>query len=234
MPQLGFSTGALALSDFREALRILRDQPVTALELSAIRECELVPLLRSLDDLDLSQFRYISIHAPSSFPAENEAWIFGELYKTLERGWPIVVHPDTLYDRSLWRSFGGLLCIENMDERKPAGRTVRELELLFGEFPQASFCFDIGHARQVDTSMIQGYKMLKNFSSRLRQVHISEVATLSKHGRLSLVGILGFQEVSHLIPASTPVIIESVVTQDQIGAEICRVQRALHGPVEAS
>jgi hypothetical protein len=216
---------------------MLEEQSVQAVELSAIREHELVPLLRSLNNLDLSQFSYVSIHAPSSFSPEAEAWIFQELYEIRHRGWPIVVHPDTLYDRSLWRLFGGLLCIENMDKRKGVGRTVRELNYLFAEFPEASFCFDIGHARQVDTSMTEAYRMLKHFSSRLRQVHISEVNTLSKHDRLSFVSILGFQEVTHLIPPSTPVIIESVIAEDQIGAEIRRVQRALHAPaqqVEAS
>jgi hypothetical protein len=211
---------------------MLQEQPVQAVELSAIREHELVPLLRSLDDLDLSQFSYVSIHAPSSFSSEAEVWIFKELYEIRHRGWPIVVHPDTLHDCSLWRKLGGLLCIENMDKRKSAGRTVRELEYLFNELPQASLCFDIGHARQVDTSMTEAYRMLKHFSSRLRQVHISEVNTLNKHDRLSFVSILGFQEVTHLIPSTTPVIIESVVPQSEIGAEICRVQRALHGPVE--
>jgi hypothetical protein len=232
MQPLGFSTGALALWDFRRALRVLRDQPISVIELSAIRENELIPLLSSLDDLDLSQFEYVSIHAPSCFSPEQESLIFGELYKRKHLGWPIVVHPDTLFDFSLWRLLGDLLCIENMDKRKPIGRTVRELEYLFTELPQASFCFDIGHARQVDTSMIQAYKMLKRYSSRLRQVHISEVNTLNKHDRLSFVSILGFREVTHLIPQTTPVIIESVVTEDQISAEICRVQKALRAPAE--
>jgi hypothetical protein len=211
---------------------MLAEQPVHAVELSAIREDELVPLLHSLDDLDLSQFSYMSIHAPSSFSPEAEPWIFQELYEIRHRGWPIIVHPDTLHDSSLWKQFGNLLCIENMDKRKPAGRTLRELELLFDEFPQASFCFDIGHARQVDTSMTEAYLMLKRYAYRLRQVHISEVNTRNKHDRLSFVSILGFQEVTHLIPPSTPVIIESVIAEDEIGAEICRVQRALHAPVE--
>jgi hypothetical protein len=232
MQPLGFSTGALALSDFRRALEMLKDQSVSVVELSAIREHELVPLLRSLDDLDLSDFSYVSIHAPSSFSPEAEAWIFRELYEIrYYRQWPIIVHPDTLYDFSLWRLLGDLLCIENMDKRKPIGRTVRDLEYLFSELPQASFCFDIGHARQVDTSMIEAYRMLKRFSSRLRQVHISEVNTLNKHDPLSFVSILGFQEVAHLIPSSTPVIIESIIAQDQIGAEIARVRSALRAPV---
>ena len=205
-----------------------------AVELSAIREPELVPLLRSLDDLDLSQFSYVSIHAPSSFSPEAEPWIFQELHDIRHRRWPIIVHPDTLHDYSLWRELGDLLCIENMDKRKLAGRTVRELAFLFEEFPQASFCFDIGHARQVGTSMTEAYRILKHFSSRLCQVHISEVNTQNKHDRLSFASTKGFQEVNHLIPPSAPVIIESVVTQDQIGAEIDRVRRALGSPEDRS
>jgi len=211
---------------------MLKDQPVQAVELSAIREHELIPLLRALDELDLSRYQYVSIHAPSSFSPEAEGWIFQELYETRHRGWPIIVHPDTLYDFSLWRLLGDLLCVENMDKRKPAGRTVRELEFLFRELPQASFCFDIGHARQVDTSMTEAYMMLKRFASRLRQVHISEVNTQNKHDRLSFVSILGFREVARLIPPTTPVIIESIVGQDQIRAEICRVQSVLSPPEE--
>lgn len=209
---------------------MLAEQPVQAVELSAIREDELVPLLHSLEDLDLSQFSYVSIHAPSSFSPEAEPWIFNELYQIRHRGWPIIIHPDALRDSSLWKQFGNLLCIENMDKRKPAGRTVEELRLLFNEFPEASFCFDIGHARQVDTSMTEAFRMLTHLRHRLRQVHISEVNTLNKHDRLSFVSILGFQEVTHLIPPFTPVIIESMVTEDQIGAEIGRVQKALHAP----
>jgi hypothetical protein len=230
MQPLGFSTGALALSDFKEALRMLRDQPVSVVELSAIREHELIPLLRALDDLDLSQFQYVSIHAPSSISLAAEVSVFSELYEIRHRGWPIIVHPDTLHDSSLWKQIGNQLCLENMDKRKPVGRTVRELELLFDEFPEASFCFDIGHARQVDTSMTEAYLMLKKFRSRLRQVHISEVNSQNKHDRLSFVSILGFQEVTHLIPSSTPVIIESIIGEDEIAAEICRVQNALQRP----
>ena len=114
-----------------------------------------------------------------------------------------------------------------MDKRKPIGRTVRELDLLFERFPDASFCFDIGHARQVDTSMIEAYKMLKKFRHRLRQIHVSEVNSRNKHDRLSFISIVDFQEVAHMIPSDIPVIIESIVSGDQIAAEIGRVRKAL-------
>jgi hypothetical protein len=227
MQPLGFSTGALALSDFRSALETLKDMPVNAIELSAIREAELIPLLRSVQNLNLSKFQYISIHAPSRFSSQAEHWIFQELYDNRHNGWPIIVHPDALNHDPDWRLLGCQLCIENMDKRKPIGRTVRELDLLFERFPDASFCFDIGHARQVDTSMIEAYQMLKKFRSRLRQIHVSEVNSRNKHDRLSFVSILDFQEVAHLIPPDVPIIIESMVSGDQIGAEIDRVRKAL-------
>ncbi len=227
MQPLGYSTGALALSDFRVALDLLKVQPVDAVELSAIRESELLPLLRSLDDLDLSRFAYVSIHAPSRFSPQAEGWIFQDLYDARRHGWPIVVHPDTLNHDPDWRLFGSQLCIENMDKRQRAGQTVKELELLFERFPNASFCFDIGHARQVDTSMIEAYKMLKAFGPRLRQIHVSEVNSRNKHDRLSFVSILDFQEVAHLIPPDIPIIIESIVSGDQIAAEIDQVRKAL-------
>lgn len=227
MHVLGYSTGALGLSDFRRALKMMQREPVNAVELSAIRESELIPLIQSLDDLDLSKFEYVSIHAPSQFPPGSEAWIFQELYKQLGRGWPFVIHPDTLRCDADWQLLGNQLCIENMDQRKPAGRTVRELTALFERFPEASFCFDIGHARQVDTSMVEAYKMLKAFGPRLRQVHVSEVNSQNKHDPLSFISILDFQEVASLIPASVPVIIESIVSGDEIRAEINRVRKAL-------
>jgi hypothetical protein len=117
--------------------------------LSAIRESELAPLLAALQDLDLGRFEYVSIHAPSAFSPATEACIFEHLYATRNRQWPIVVHPDTLHDFSLWKCLGHLLCIENMDQRKPIGRTARELDRIFDQLPDASFCLDVawrGHS----------------------------------------------------------------------------------------
>jgi hypothetical protein len=75
--------------------------------------------------------------------------------------------------------------------------------------------------------MIEAYQMLKKFGPRLRQVHVSEVNSRNKHDPLSFISIIDFQEVAHLIPPDVPIIIESIVSDDQIGAEISRVQKAL-------
>ena len=232
MRSLGFSTGALAYADFRRGLTMTRAiNACTAIELSALRQPELQPMVESLDSLDLSRFSYVSIHAPSQFSREWEPEAATLLRTQLHCRWPIIVHPDVLTDMSLWREFGSMLCVENMDKRKPIGSTAEELARVFDQLPQASLCFDIGHARQVDPTMTEAYLILRDFGSRLRQVHVSEVNTSSRHDRLSYTTILAFQQVAHLIPEHIPLILETPVLLDEMELEIERVRQAL--PIHA-
>jgi endonuclease IV len=183
-------------------------------------------MLRAIPRLDLSVFTYISIHAPSYFEPDWEAELWNNL-RRVEHDWPIVIHPDAINDFGLWRELGERVCIENMDKRKPIGRTADELAKVFRELPQATFCFDIGHARQVDLTMTEAYLILREFGSRLRQVHVSEVNSSSKHDVLSYASITAFQEVARLIPEEAPLILETPVSQNAIEAEIEKVRKAL-------
>ncbi len=227
MRKIGFSTGALAYADFRRGLAMMRRKRLTVIELSALRQKELMPLLDALQNLDLSEFKHISIHAPSQFEPEFEAAIWGRLYDVTWRKWPIVVHPDALYDFSLWRRLGSAICIENMDKRKPIGRSARELAVIFKELPDATFCFDIGHARQYDSTMTEAYLILREFGAKLQQVHVSEVNTSSRHDPLSYASIRAFQDIAHLIPSHVPLILETPVREAEIEAEIAKVREAL-------
>jgi hypothetical protein len=227
MRPIGFSTGALALSDFRLALEELQGQAVDSIELSALRYRELRPLLYALETLTLASYKYKSIHAPSSFDADQEVEIVDLLKRFVPSDWPIVIHPDTIHDFSAWRGFGKQLAIENMDRRKPIGRTLEELNIIFEKLPDAMLCFDIGHARQCDTTMTEAYRILRAYSNRLCQVHVSEVNTASRHDPLSFAAILAFAEVADLIPDGVPIILEARVAQDQIKAEIEKAQKAL-------
>jgi hypothetical protein len=207
---------------------MLLGKDVHCLELSALRENELDPLLDSLSELDLTQFEYVAIHAPSGFNPEREEAIVERLAAAVcPRKWPVILHPDAVHDASLWLRLGRFLCIENMDKRKPVGRTAEELARVFDRFPEASLCFDIGHARQVDATMTEAYLILTTFGDRLKQVHMSEVNTRSKHDPLSVTSILAFQEVADLIPAEIPVILESPVPEERVMEEIARAAEAL-------
>jgi len=224
---IGFSTGALARNDFRKALQMLAGKKVSAVELSALRQDELVPLVEQLDSLDLSPFKYVSFHAPSAMERSFEPLALELLLQVAARKWPIVVHPNAMYNPSEWRGLGSCLCIENMDKRKPIGQTARNLAEIFETVPDASLCFDIGHARQIDPTMSEASAILHRFRDRIRQLHVSEVNTQSKHDPLSFESVLAFHKVSHLVPADVPVILESKVEESEINREIQSALNAL-------
>jgi hypothetical protein len=227
MRPIGFSTGALALGDFRRALTALAGVRVNAVELSALRENELLPLIEAMPGLDLARFEYISIHAPSRRERLTDSRLVAALQPALERGIPVVVHPDIMEDFAPWRALGRLLVIENMDKRKPIGRTVEELDAVFSEVPEAGLCFDIGHARQVDRTMTEADAILRRFAGRLVQLHVSQVNARNAHEPLTLASIAAFQEVADLIPPHVPAIIESPVDGASLENEMRNIRESL-------
>jgi hypothetical protein len=51
--------------------------------------------------MNLSQYEYISFHAPSALSEEEEQRVI-ELLTLLPEDWPIVIHPDAIHDFILW------------------------------------------------------------------------------------------------------------------------------------
>jgi hypothetical protein len=227
MRPIGFSTGALAYGDFRRGLKILQGKLTTTIELSALRENELAPLVEAVDSLDLSSYSYISVHAPSKYNLELEMDIVRLLSKVASRGWRIILHPDAIRDFAPWKSFGSLLLVENMDKRNNCARTARELSSIFAKLPDAGLCFDIGHCRQVDPTMNESYLILRAFGDRLGQLHVSEVNSRSTHDPLSSASIDAFEKVASLVPEHIPVILESTVQESDIEREIDLARQAL-------
>ena len=209
MAYIGFSTGALTLGDFHEALRLLHETTMSAVEISALRLSELPTLVDSLLTLNLERFSYISVHAPSSFSEGDENGVI-KLLKRIPRAWPIVVHPDTIHEPGKWAEFGSQLAIENMDLRKPDGRRVDELGRWFDRLPNAKFCFDLAHAHQCDRTMTEAFRILLEFRNRICQLHISELDSTGHHFPLSSGSIEAFSGISSLIPPDSNVIIESL------------------------
>ena len=232
MNEIGFSTGSLAMADFRLARNMLRgNEAITAIELSALREEELLPLIESLDTLDLEQFSYISFHAPSRLTNVSEESAVDLLRNVAAHGWPIILHPDAIGRVCLWEEFGALLCIENMDKRKRTGRTAVELSAVFSRLPAASLCFDIGHARQIDPTMCEAECILRAHGYRLRQLHVSEVTSRSRHEVLSWGAVAAYQKISGLIPQDVPVILETPVPPSTGSTrKLSELKRPLGGP----
>lgn len=233
MPPIGFSTGSLARGDFQTGLDLARQLPTDVIELSALRMNELVPLTDAARDLDVDGFEYVAVHAPGRFSAAQEADVAERLHSLDYRDWPVVLHPDTIHSFDIWRTFGDRLLIENMDKRKRCGRTSAELTGIFEQLPNARLCFDIAHARQVDASMLEAFRILRDWRDRLAHIHISEVATSSRHARISWSAVHDFQEVASLIPRDVPVILETPVDLTTAEAELARARRALEVPTMA-
>jgi sugar phosphate isomerase/epimerase len=160
------------------------------------------------------------VHAPSAFAAHEEREIAQALLPVARRGWLVVVHPDTIHDPRAWEPFGDRLAIENMDPRKPVGRTVEELRPVFSRLPNASFCLDLAHAWQCDPTMSEAARLLAAFGERLAEVHVSELDAASRHIRLSDAGIEAYLRFAELIPIHIPVIIEAPVQPHEIDAEL--------------
>ena len=227
MRPIGFSTGALALGDFERALRMLRGRAVEVVELSALRERELAPLVDSAARLGLEQFRHVAVHAPSRFERARERAVAAELAGLAARGWPVVLHPDAVFNWAHWRPLGAALLVENMDQRKATGRTADELAAAFELVPEAGLCLDVGHAHQQDPTMAEARLILERFGERLREIHLSHVTSESAHERLGPAAIAAAREVAALIPEHVPVVLETPVTEEQLDEELRAARAAL-------
>ncbi len=208
-------------------LRLLEAKHVDAVELSALRASELPDMLTKLP-LHLEElkkrYRYISLHAPTNF--ENEYELVEQLTTFVRLSLNIIVHPDTIRDRSLWRELGSCLCLENMDARKKTGRTAQELHEFFGDMPQAKLCFDIAYARQVDPTMTEAASILAEFADRLAQVHLSEVDGRGAHYAMSLSAQLAYGQFSNIV-SEVPIILEAIVEEEDIESEIEKTRTLL-------
>jgi hypothetical protein len=225
---VGFSTGALAFGDFARALELLEPTRANAVELSALRCVELPQLLNALPSRlqKLNErYRYISLHAPTDF--QDERGVVRDLAYAADMGLNVIVHPDTIRDVSLWRELGSRLCLENMDSRKPTGRTAEELNRFFVDLPEAKLCFDIAHARQVDPTMTDATRILSEFGDRLVQAHLSEINSKGKHFAMSYGAKRAF-EIFAAALLQVPVILESVVSEAEIAAEIDETEKILN------
>jgi hypothetical protein len=226
MRNIGFSTGALAKGDFRKGIK-LQENESDSLELSALREAELEPLLAALPYLQMDRFKYVSLHAPSHLTHLSESELVAHLMRAKDKVQSIIVHPDIIKDPHIWLPLEDKLVLENMDQRKPSGRNAKEMQWLFERLPKARFCFDIGHARQVDPTLGVAIELLTSFATRLAEIHISEVDADGNHVSISNAAMNSFKRVSPLIPKTVPAIIESIIGPESIADEMSMARASL-------
>lgn len=211
MRAIGFSSGTLDAHDPLRAMEQSLSLGCSAFEVSALRMDEIEAVAETLRDPRLSEFSYVSIHAPGNVPAELESRVAKRFLTMSEERYPVVVHPDVIRTPAVWEPLSSRLLLENMDRRKRVGRFANEFENLFQELPEAGLCLDVAHLRQVDPTLNEGFKFMRLFGHRLREIHISEVTSNSTHGRLSLHASSYLKDFLQIVPHDVPVIIESAL-----------------------
>jgi hypothetical protein len=218
MRTIGFSTGALALGKFDIALDMLKNKNVNAIELSALRTSELKTLVESFDNLDLSMYEYISFHAPKDFSKENEKEIVLLLDKIADKNINIIIHPYAIFDFDNWSHFKDLICVENMD-KSSFGKYFEDLCYIFNKLKNASFCFDFGHAYQIDPTLSEAKRMLNSFKDRLKQIHMSYISSNNNHYEMNFYSCNALKSINKLIP-NVPIILETPIKESKINSEI--------------
>lgn len=224
--RFGFSTGALELANFSKAVEWLSANGIKCVEVSALRLSELDPLVRGFETLELDDFDYVSIHAPSSFRPDEEPLVVSLLQQIAGTERNVVVHPDVMFTPSSWLPFGSRLLIENMDRRKAVGRTVEELEDLFHKLPEARLCLDLAHARQFDTTLGVLRDLVLRFRGRIGQVHISELDSTCQHRPLSYRSITDYRRFADEL-SEIPIISEAVLLTNDTPSRLEELQLSM-------
>lgn len=166
-----------------------------AAELSALSESELPGLVAFLNENPGLPFSYVSVHAPTKARQLRESELVNLLLELPnEIAW-VVAHPDVIDEPGEYARLGTRLVIENMDCRKPIGRTADELDECFAQLPDAGLCFDVPHAASVDPTLAIGQRILDAHGHRLRQVHLSTLDDRCHHQPLTAADELRFTEL---------------------------------------
>ena len=184
---LGASTGYMEASraDWEALVSEALETSTFVAELAALSEAELPGLEAYLSAAPELPFCYLSVHAPVKHLRMPEAELVERLAHLAPAVDAIVVHPDAIDDPVAYRSLGSCLVLENMDARKPAGRTAAELAHFFDALPDAGLCLDVAHVSSVDPSLAEGERILDAFAGRLRHLHVSSLDASCAHQPLS-------------------------------------------------
>ncbi len=209
MHPIGFTTGSFYKVGVVRGLEILEDSPFVTVEISLRKNFS--TLIDYIVEKDFSKYDNIFFHIPK-LKEVGENVTEEEMIKMVlpfkDRGWNIVLHPDEIVDFSLWEEFGSQLCVENMESRKGFGRTVEEMEIVFEKLPNASMCFDIGHAKQMDATMELGRNLCSKFYDRIKTIHFSDVTPNCKHAVVTDSILELFSPIIAMTPKDCFIILE--------------------------
>lgn len=179
----GLSTGALRGGDagWSQLVERALGESDGAIELAALAGEEWAGLVAFLRDCEPLQAGFVSVHAPTKRWRFSEAELVDDLVALPDWIGAVVVHPDAMHEPVAYGPVGERLAVENMDPRKPTGRTADELAPVLEALPRARVCFDIAHAATMDPTLEEASRILDRYGDRLSHLHVSELDADCRH-----------------------------------------------------
>lgn len=222
--KIGFSIGdfyriqSVAEERFLEKyINLFKVSGASAIELHSSSQ-SMVSYLLGID-IDLSQFSFISFHAPLIPYRDDE--LSNKLMADFELLWKkykinnFVFHADTIHDWKFLTKYKNLpISIENMDNNKKFGRTVEDMESILDKY-NLNLTLDLQHCFVNDNSMKLSLDFQKKFNDKIVEYHISGFG--KKYIHYPLFKTKQDEIIYSLQNKDIPIIIES--TFDVIGEQ---------------
>jgi hypothetical protein len=159
-----------------KSMNLFRLKDVAAMELHCYNEA-LIDYLIHIENFDLSQFVYVSLHMPDLPYTNDDASrnILLKLKVLVERSkiQNIVFHTDKIQNWDVFDDFKELpISIENMDEHKSFGKTVAEVKSILDK-KDFKLTLDLQHCFVNDQSLQNALDFQTQFKDRIAEYHIS-------------------------------------------------------------
>ncbi len=215
---LGFSNGdfwklhEFELARFKdEYLKFLLDQGTNALELNC-RNLESLNFLLENNMEILSEFKFVSMHAPDIFYEDNNT--SHEILNSIEKACKkysiqnVVFHVDKITDWDLIAKYTQIpVSVENMDDTKVFGQTLDDMKSILDKY-DFNLTLDLQHCFTNDPTMKLAVELQNSFSDRIAEYHLSGFKEKVLHYPLFKTN----QDIiiKNLLHTDKPIIIESV------------------------
>ncbi len=203
-----------------DLVKYVRKLDIAGVELTIASPKELFEFkLSSSDRKWLKNLDYVSIHAPffdfgsnkdKSLAKKGMDHIF-KLYKEVGAK-NVVIHIDELPPKNLLKNYNFNISTENFEEKKHY--IVSALRKVFAEYPKMGLCLDISHTYTFNKNETK--KLIKEFKSRITQVHFSGTYRKKCHRSLRNVSRDFLWSIKPLKELDVPIVIEEDIKKKSI------------------
>lgn len=188
----------------KEIIQMCKDMGCNALELNC--SIEKFELMDKLEQDDLEPFKFVTFHLPPGISQKNlESLARVQHFHNKLRFNVVVVHPDIVKDWNILKPFNLPISVENMDECKKIGRTLKSMkEILFKNDYKVTL--DINHCYCNDPTLKLADDLFNEFKDRISHFHLSGYE--KRHEPLTRTKQTEF--IDFVKDKDKPIIIESV------------------------